>query len=384
MALRIAIDGRILTDDRVATVHPGVSRYVWNLLRALPRVVDDEEILLLTGPEGESSRFPFAGLAEVGVELVPIRHKIGGIGQKLGLPRRLRELEVGVLHAPHYLTAQRSTCPLVVTLYDAIGARWPETLSASPRAYRTAVSSAVRSADRIVAFSQVARDELASQFEASKQSVAIIPAAIDVDLQPTDDEATGEARERLKLPNNYVLHLGTNRPHDNLVQLVDVWAETRKAEGVNRKGESPWYLVLAGRHDGRFPEVRQRVRKLGLDDVRFLGEVAESDLAALYSGAELFVLPSLWEGFNMPVLEAMACGTAVACSRTSGLPAVAAMAAAYFDPEDAASMTTTLVRLLKNGGYRKTLAERGAQRAAQFSWQKTAQQTLKVYRQVAG
>lgn len=111
-------------------------------------------------------------------------------------------------------------------------------------------------------------------------------------------------------------------------------------------------------------------------------EVAEKDLPALYAAAELFVLPSLEEGCGLPLLEAMACGTAVACSRISSPPAVAGAGAAFFDPTDVGSIAGTLARLLKNKGYRQMLAERGSQRAEQFSWGKTAQQTLAAYRRL--
>ena len=133
--------------------------------------------------------------------------------------------------------------------------------------------------------------------------------------------------------------------------------------------------------DRRYPEPQLQVKALGLEDrVRFLGTVPEDDLPALYGGATVFVFPSEYEGFGLPVLEAMACGTPVACSNTSSLPEVAGDAVLYFDPTNIESMAHTLDRMLADAELRADLRERGLARASDFSWERTAQETLKVYR----
>ena len=143
-------------------------------------------------------------------------------------------------------------------------------------------------------------------------------------------------------------------------------------------------LLFAGVHDGCGYRVKTAARRLGCHGVRCLGAVADADLPALYSGAELLVLPSITEGFGLPVVEAMACGTPVACSKSGALPEVASHAAVYFDPLDAGSIATVLNRLLQNPAYRRALGERGRARAAQLSWKQTARRTLDAYRLAAG
>jgi alpha-1,3-rhamnosyl/mannosyltransferase len=380
MGLHIAIDGRTLGDH-----YPGIGRYLWNLLRAMVPLAPDERFTLLEAEDGDNRRYPLGELEAAGVRRVQAPSRVRGLGQQLALPRLLRELEADVFHAPYYLTAYRTPCPLAVTVYDVIGALDPAFLPSKldRKAYRLAMQQAVRSAAGIVTLSKVGKDGLVEHFAADPERVLVTPAAVDPGLSAAPPEAMESVRDRLGLPERYVLHVGTNKPHKNLVRLVRAWAAVREKQKAGG-GDPGWKLVFAGRHDRRHPEAGDAVRELGLGNVRFLGEVAEDDLSALYTGAGLLVMPSLAEGFGLPVLEAMACGTAVACSRSVQVPPVAGAAAAYFDPEDVESIAATLARLLTNGGYRQILADRGAGHVAQFSWDKTALQTLRLYRRLAG
>jgi len=171
-----------------------------------------------------------------------------------------------------------------------------------------------------------------------------------------------------------VLYVGSNKPHKNLVRLVEAQAWVPSSLRVP--------LVIAGHWDPSHPEAKQLAARLDLSDVRWLGAIPGSDLAALYSAALLFVFPSEYEGFGLPVLEAMACGTPVICSRASSLPEVAADAALLFDPYDVSDIADALRQALEDEALRAQLAERGAQRVLQFSWSKVAAQTHAVYRQV--
>jgi glycosyltransferase involved in cell wall biosynthesis len=144
-------------------------------------------------------------------------------------------------------------------------------------------------------------------------------------------------------------------------------------------------LVVAGAWDPRYPQSRARVEALDLGDkVRFLGTVPEQDLPALYSGAVLFVFPSEYEGFGLPVLEAMACGTPVVCSNRSSLPEIAGPAAVYVDPEDSSAIAAGLARVLEDDDLRESLSAQGLERARTFSWERTARETLRIYRVVVG
>jgi len=142
-------------------------------------------------------------------------------------------------------------------------------------------------------------------------------------------------------------------------------------------------LVIAGHWDPRYPQARRKAAELGLEDnVVFLGEVAEADVPALYAGAELFLFPSLYEGFGLPVLEAMACGTPVVCSNTSSLPEIVGEAAITFDPVDVAEMAGAIAKALADEGLRREMVEQGLAQASKFSWERTARKTLALYREV--
>jgi len=193
-------------------------------------------------------------------------------------------------------------------------------------------------------------------------------------FKPADPSASDELRHRLGLPDHYALYVGINKPHKNLPRLVEAFA--RITHHVSR-----FTLVIAGHEDPRYPQARERAAALGLDSVMFLGAVAEEDLPALYSGADLFVFPSLYEGFGLPVIEAMACGTPVACSNVSSLPEVAGDAALLFDPHTPESIAAAICQTLQNAELRERLRRRGLEQAGHFSWEHAARLTLEAYRQ---
>ncbi len=376
MPLKIAIDGRCLTDH-----YPGIGRYLFNLLRSLAGVAEDAEISVFTDADAaaDNSRFDLESLEARGLRLVPLSSKIRGARQQIELPSRLRKLDAEVFHAPYFLTAFKPGRPMVVGIYDTIATASPEDLP-SLRArlgVRFGMRFAISAAHSVITLSRAAQQEIIETFGLPREKVAVTPGAPAREFVPAAAETVDELRARLSLPQCYALHVGTNKPHKNLERLMEAWTEVRGFK-LSECG-----LVFAGAHDRSHFNVREAAKRLGFDDVRCLGAVAESDLPALYSGAELFILPSLVEGFGLPVLEAMACGAPVACSRSSSLPEAAGHAAVYFDPTDTGSIAQSVARLLRNPGYRRLLGERGRARAAQLSWERTARLTLDVYRRAA-
>jgi alpha-1,3-rhamnosyl/mannosyltransferase len=181
-----------------------------------------------------------------------------------------------------------------------------------------------------------------------------------------------------------------NKPHKNIVRLVEAWKVVTGSPDLRGlrdlgglEGSAP-QLVLAGREDPRYPEARQAVQRLGLaDSVRFLGDVAENDMPALYSGALLFVFPSLYEGFGLPPLEAMACGAPVVCSTTPALLEIAGDAAMTVDPLDSQDMAQAMIRVLGDSALREQMRRRSLAQAARFSWRRTAIETLAEYHRLA-
>ena len=375
MPLKIAIDGRCLTDH-----YPGIGRYLFNLLRALPRVARDLEVSVFTAKGDESSRFDLESLKDLGLRLIPVTSPIRGTRQQLELPSRMRELETAVFHAPYFLSALKPGRPMVVGIYDTIAVSSPSDLPSmrARLAAKVGTRLAIFAAHSILTLSRAAQKDIVEAYGVPRGKVVVTPAAPAPELVPAAADAIHDVRTRLGLPERYALHVGTNKPHKNLGRLMEAWSEVR-GFSISECG-----LVFAGAHDRAGFNVREAAGRLGFDDVRCLGAVAEADLPALYSGAHFFVLPSLVEGFGLPVLEAMACGAPVACARGSSLPEVAGHAAAYFDPEDSGSIAQTLARLLRNPSYRQMLGERGLAHAARQSWERTARLTVDVYRRAAG
>jgi len=284
-----------------------------------------------------------------------------------------------VFHAPYYIRPYWLPLPSVVTLYDVISARYPEYLP-SPGArlvFEVTTRLALAVSRQILTLSEASRGDLLALYGVRPDRITVTPLAADATFRPLPPDDTGPVRARLELPQTFVLYLGINKPHKNLVRLVEAWAQVA-AMGIPDT-QYP-VLILAGREDPRYPQARRRVAELGLDSrVRFLGDVAEADLPALYNLATLFVFPSLYEGWGLPVLEAMACGTPVVCGNRSSLPEVAGNAARLVDPTDVGAIAGALRELLADPEQRAAMRQRGLEQAARFSWDRVALLTLEAY-----
>jgi glycosyltransferase involved in cell wall biosynthesis len=243
---------------------------------------------------------------------------------------------------------------------------------------------AIRAASYVIAVSQATRHDLLAFYHLPAQSVAAISEAAEAQFQPQTPAQVVRVCHQYALPQDYVLYLGINKPHKNLTRLVEAWHRVVHSwENGSETGSEP-QLVIAGVWDARYPECKRRVEELGLTDrVRVLGFVPDEDLPALYSGAMLFVFPSLYEGFGLPVLEAMSCGAPVVCSNTSSLPEIGGQAALTFDPLDVGDIAAKIGEALCDRTLREEMREAGLRRAAQFSWEEVGRKTLAVYRSVA-
>jgi glycosyltransferase involved in cell wall biosynthesis len=206
--------------------------------------------------------------------------------------------------------------------------------------------------------------------------VTVAHLGVDPALKPVRDPDTlASICRKYGISPPYVLYLGTLQPRKNLVRLIEAFREI----GKSTNGPSAVQLVLAGKKGWLCDDILARAKALGIgEQVVLTGYVEEVDLAALYSGAELFVMPSLYEGFCLPVLEAMACGTPVVCSNVSSLPKVAGEAALLFDPRNVRAMAEAIERVLANTDLRRSLVARGYARARSFTWARCAEQVLAV------
>ena len=370
MTSRIGIDGRYIQDH-----FPGIGRYTYNLVRALARIAPGKRFVLLYNPALPNTRHHIQALGSLpNLELVPVGVPTFSPAEQWQLPSLVRRLRLDLFHSPYYIKPYLLPCPSVVSIYDLIPARYPRCLPSwrARLAFSLAIRLAIRTSRHVITLSRASKRDLMELCGIPEGKVTVTHLAADERFRPASPEEVDRVRDKYGLPERYVLYLGINKPHKNLVRLVEAWARLE----VN----SELRLVLAGREDPRYPQARQRAIELGLGTrLLFLGDVAEDDLPALYSGALLFVFPSLYEGFGLPVLEAMACGVPVACSATSSLPEIVGQAALLFDPTSPEQMAEAMAQALRDEALRERLREEGLRRAKRFSWEETARRTLEAY-----
>lgn len=269
----------------------------------------------------------------------------------------------------------------VVTVHDLGHRFYPKAHTPGQRRYlEWSTRYHVSSAAHLVADSKATKQDLVQHYGADEARITVVHLGVDPSLQPVRVPAKlARVRAKYGLGDAYLLYLGTLQPRKNLVRLIDAFAEVCQAGDV----APDLQLVLAGKRGWLYQEILERGRELGLEArILFPGYVSAADLAALYSGAHLFVMPSLYEGFCLPVLEAMACGTPVACSAASSLPEVVGDAALLFDPHDAHEMADVMLSLLREDGLRQSLSERGLWQVACFTWSRAARQLLDVLEKV--
>ncbi len=266
----------------------------------------------------------------------------------------------------------------VVTVHDLGYLYYPQAHTPWARRYlQWSTAYNARSAAHVIADSQATKDDLIRHCGTPPQKVTVIYPGRDESFAPVQDAALLAAtRERYGIPAPYVLYVGTLQPRKNLTGLLDAFASLL-AQGRDL------HLAIVGKKGWLYEPLFARVRALGLEQrVHFTGYVPPADLPALLSGARLFVLPSLYEGFGLPILEAMACGTPVVCSAVASLPEVAGDAAILVDPHDTAQLAQALARVLDDPDLSQELVRKGLERATHFSWETCAQQTLLVLQAV--
>ncbi|GJM40461.1 MAG: glycosyl transferase family 1 [Ardenticatenaceae bacterium] len=369
---------RYVLDARTATAHfPGIGRYVSQLAQHLvPLLQTDEQLLLLHDAQEDGWPLPATSdhVLRVATAVSPF-----SLAQQWKIPKLLRQLDAATYHSAYYLMPYRPNVPTLLTLYDLIPEQFPQMVSFRARLFtKIATRLALQTGDRFLAISEATRLAFLKVYNIDYAKITTIPLAVDTHFRPQSSTAVHALGDKLNLPQPYLLYLGINKPHKNLARLVNAWQSV-----VQTVPHAP-ALIIAGAWDSRYEAVKTAVSQQELTDhIKFIGRVEDADLPTLYSGAQLFVFPSLAEGFGLPILEAMACGTAVACSNTSSLPEVGADAVAYFDPTDTQQMASTLQNLIQNEARLADLAQKGLVQATNFSWEKTAEDTLEHYRQLA-
>jgi glycosyltransferase involved in cell wall biosynthesis len=366
--LRVAINTHLLSGE-VGYRRAGVHRYIHELLRHLGQI---DHGLRLTALAGRSAVTPAGNLSVVRSRWPTDRAPVRIVWEQTMQPRLLQQLGSDVVHAPVYVGPLLAGCPLVVTLHDLSFIRHPGLLRSGSRLYLTLLTRlTARRACRVIAVSRHTAEEASQLLGVPSDQMDVVYHGVGEEFRPLPTEAVEAFRRRQGLPDRYVLYVGTLEPRKNLVRLAEAFA------GSGAKG---WSLVLAGGMGWGCGDLVNQIRALGMGDrVLFPGYVADDDLPFLYNAAEVFAYPSLYEGFGMPVLEAMACGTPVLASSTSSLPEVSGDAAILVEPGRTDEIAAGLERLASDAALRQDMRERGLKRARRFDWCKAARETAQVY-----
>jgi glycosyltransferase involved in cell wall biosynthesis len=297
------------------------------------------------------------------------------------LSMKLQEDRPDLLHV-QYTAPLACPVPIVVSVHDVSFLEHPEYFTRS-RALQLqwTVRRTVRRAAKILTVSDFSRSAILKVYgDLEEDQVVVVPNAGASEFRPVSREsAAAVVRERFDIAGRFVLSVGDLQPRKNQIGLIRAFARL-----VNAFPQLPHTLLLVGKETWFAERVREAARASGVEDrIRFTGFVSDSDLLQLYNACDLFVFPSFYEGFGLPALEAMACGRAVTCSNTSALPEVVDGAAILFDPYSVEEMVRAMADLLRDAELRARMERLGLQRAAHFSWQKSAERTLDVYREVA-
>jgi glycosyltransferase involved in cell wall biosynthesis len=297
---------------------------------------------------------------------------------QIGVGLAARRAGCGLLHLPATLGPARPGIPTVVTIHDLALLHFPGYFPPWPRAYaRVVLPRAARAARAVIAVSAATRKDVVEGLGVDERRVAVVPNGVDpvFNAAAAESPRAAEVWDRLRLPAAFALAVGTVEPRKNLARVLEaVWMLRARPETADVT------LVHAGPTGWLAGDVERRVRDLSLGEgIRFLGYVAPADLAVLYGLARVCVYPSLYEGFGLPVAEAMACGCPVVTSNVSSLPEVAGDAAVLVDPLSVDEIAEATGALWRDEGRRRDLRARGLARALAFTWERTARETATVY-----
>ncbi len=296
--------------------------------------------------------------------------------EQLVQPFALRHAEADILHALAFVAPIATPCPVVVTVYDLSFLRFPYAFRPFNRWYLSRFTAySVKRAQTVIAISKSTQQDIIKLLGKPADQVQTIYCGVDPEFQPLPAAQVAAFKAKHGLPDTFLLFLGTLEPRKNVDGLIRAYADWRK-----RDSSAP-PLIIAGGKGWYYQQIFALVESLNLtDQIHFPGYVPAAELPLWYNAATLFVYPSHFEGFGLPVLEAMACGTPVITSNNSSLPEVAGEAALLVDPTDSLALTEAFVRLMRQPDLRDSMRERGLIQAAQFRWDKTAQETVAVYK----
>jgi len=371
--MQIGLNAHLLS-SRAGYRRAGIHGYIDQLLRHLPAAAPDGwRFTAMTG-RAYSGEFPGVTLRPAAFDTEAPARRI--LWEQLVQPFGLRSFDL--VHALAFVAPVLPTPPTVVTIYDLSFIHYPERLPAARRLYlQTFTAHTCRRARRVITISASTARDVTATLGIPPDKIDAIPLGYDAAVyRPLALDRVAAFKRERDLPERYWLFIGTLEPRKNLVTLLEAYARLPAAERLP--------LVLGGGKGWDTAPIFDAVSRLHLSDwVRFPGFIPDADLPFWYNGAEAFVYPSIFEGFGLPVLEALACGTPTIVAAASSLPEVVGTAGALVAPQDVEAWTDAL-RMALDPAWRATAQQQGFREAARFSWAATARQTIHSYQQALG
>lgn len=354
--MKIAIDNQTTLGQK-----SGFGFYVKNLVESLAKVGPKNEYLLISPQTEKDFSTPKRWLWD-----------------QFGFPRQAKRGKVDILHQPCFSAPMFYRGKVVVTCNDLISIFFPENLPLASRLFYSKWEPfSYRRANHIIAISEHTKKDIIALLKIPEKKITVIHLAASKKFKPIKSKKKlAEIQKKYKTSGDYLLHVSTIEPRKNLPFLVRAYALAVR-EGIDTK------LVITGKKGWYYDSLFKLVEDLQLQDkVIFTGYVEDQDMPALYSGAKAFVFPSLYEGFGLPPLEAMACGTPVISSSTSSMPEVIGNAGILISPKDERLWAKNIIKVLKDRGLALTMSGWGLRQAKKFSWEATAKKTIEVYQKV--
>jgi len=371
-APRVGLNAHLLSLDSTYR-SAGVSRYIHNLMRCLPTADAALRYEAFTSVRGGA----YPGWLLHLSHLPTHRPLARMLWEQLCGPVCTRKLDL--LHSPVYVSPLLAPCPTVVTIHDLSFIKLPGTFRAGNRSYlRLFTRLSAQKAEKVIVVSENTKRDAALLLGIPLERMVVIPNGVDAAFRRVQDRAlVAEFRRRRGLPSKFLLYVGTIEPRKNLTTLIRAFARLKERGNVDHA------LVIGGSKGWMYEPVLGLAQDLGLSrEILFPGFLSPEELPLWYNAADVFAYPSLYEGFGLPPLEAMACGTPVIASNASALPEVVGVAGVLVDPLDIEAWVAAMEELLLNPALRRSLGDAGLQRARRFTWQHSAQMTAQLYREI--
>ena len=369
---RIGINAHLLSGE-AGYRRAGIHHYMAQVLRHLP-ALPHLHYTIFTRCQGDIPTVH--GRAFVSSRWPTERRLVRIVWEQTGWPLAAWRARLDLLHGMAFATPVLAPCPTVVTVYDLSFVHYPDRFPAAQRLYLLAQTRrSCRHSRRVVAISAAGRQDIHDVLGIPLAQIDVVSPGVDAAFRPLPAAEIAAFRRAKQLPDRFVLHVGTLQPRKNLPTLIRAFAQMRAA--VHLKDVQ---LVLVGGKGWFYDEIFTQVEALGLrEQVRFTGYVPDDELPLWYNAGTLLAFPSVYEGFGMPILQAMACGTPVVAAATSAIPEVTGPAALHFDPHDVAALSGNMARLLDDPSLVAIMRAQGLAQAQQFTWEQAGQQMVAVY-----